>query len=412
VVWGPATDATSLVDGYSFAFSANPSWTCDTTKDVEEGTTSATSPSLGDGGWYFHICAVDNAGNWGPVTSGGPYVVEAVSPTVGHVGSVADSGDGAVTVDEEIDAPITQLLLTFNEAMADPAGHTTPGDVSNPASYRLVGDGGDGVIATTTCTVDPSDTSRVIDHVVYDAATATAGLYTDGGFALPLGSYALFACASEGLADLSGNLLDGDGNGTGGDDFAVAFSVVGTSLLANPNLDDDVSGWVFDGPATTGLAHSTEDADDAPSSGSLHLSGSAAADDVLSVTQCIALTVPGSHRVGGRVRVASSTPGAPVASVALTLYSDTACTAGNELNLGSSAATAGDTGGWTDLDEVTVWSGTALSAAVVYTVTTDQPVDVDVNLDRLGLWLEDSPLSADGFEAGGTQNWTGTQVGP
>ena len=80
--WGEPVDGGSGLDGYSWAFTAGASWTCETTKEAEEGTTSATSSSLAAGSWYFHVCARDNAGNWGAVASAGPFqITDTTLPT-------------------------------------------------------------------------------------------------------------------------------------------------------------------------------------------------------------------------------------------------------------------------------------------------------------------------------------------
>lgn len=75
MTWTPATDASAGVDGYGYVFDHNPTWACDQAKDAEEGTTGTTSPSLGAGTWYFHVCTRDNAGNWSAVASAGPYTI-------------------------------------------------------------------------------------------------------------------------------------------------------------------------------------------------------------------------------------------------------------------------------------------------------------------------------------------------
>ncbi len=73
IVWSPSADPTSGVDGYGIAFSFSPTPYCSQVKVVEEGATSFTSEPLGDGNRWAHVCALDNAGNWGPVAVAGPY---------------------------------------------------------------------------------------------------------------------------------------------------------------------------------------------------------------------------------------------------------------------------------------------------------------------------------------------------
>ncbi|MDD5416658.1 MAG: PKD domain-containing protein [Candidatus Aenigmarchaeota archaeon] len=53
------------IDGYSFTIDQSAGTVPDTSKDVEETTTSTSYTNLADGIWYFHIRPVDNAGNWG-----------------------------------------------------------------------------------------------------------------------------------------------------------------------------------------------------------------------------------------------------------------------------------------------------------------------------------------------------------
>ena len=78
--WGAATDLESGVDGYSVAIDAAPTSPCASIKVLEESTLSMSSAALADGAWYVHICAVDNAGNWGAVTDAGPFIVDATAP--------------------------------------------------------------------------------------------------------------------------------------------------------------------------------------------------------------------------------------------------------------------------------------------------------------------------------------------
>ncbi len=61
--WNAATDATSGLAGYSYVLDQSagtvPAATVNTT------ATSYTSAALADGTWYFHVRAIDNAGNAG-----------------------------------------------------------------------------------------------------------------------------------------------------------------------------------------------------------------------------------------------------------------------------------------------------------------------------------------------------------
>src|SRR5690606_12547645 len=67
VSWSAAEDQPGLsgIDGYDFAFVPGGDDDCDDVKDGEEPDLSTISPPLADGEWYFRVCALDNAGNWG-----------------------------------------------------------------------------------------------------------------------------------------------------------------------------------------------------------------------------------------------------------------------------------------------------------------------------------------------------------
>ncbi len=75
LVWTAAQDTLSGLDGYGWAATQTSAWTCDQVKDLEEGVTTFTTPDLADGRYYVHLCARDNAGNWGAVASAGPYAI-------------------------------------------------------------------------------------------------------------------------------------------------------------------------------------------------------------------------------------------------------------------------------------------------------------------------------------------------
>ncbi len=82
ISWIDATDATSLLDGYSVLWDTNTNTIPDQTKDIEESVQSANSTALVDGNsHYFHIRSVDNIGNWQSTVHVGPFFIETVPPT-------------------------------------------------------------------------------------------------------------------------------------------------------------------------------------------------------------------------------------------------------------------------------------------------------------------------------------------
>jgi hypothetical protein len=78
--WSGASDSSSGVRGYSILFDHAASTTPDTTMDT---AALSYSTDLSDGIWYFHIRAVDNAGNWAPAAvHSGPYWIDDTAPII------------------------------------------------------------------------------------------------------------------------------------------------------------------------------------------------------------------------------------------------------------------------------------------------------------------------------------------
>ena len=94
MVWNPAIDegaVASGVGGYSFEFNTINTPKCDETEDLSETATSVTSAELPDGRYFFHLCAVDNAGNWSSAVVVGPFIIVTASVPLGGIGSYPDS---------------------------------------------------------------------------------------------------------------------------------------------------------------------------------------------------------------------------------------------------------------------------------------------------------------------------------
>jgi len=152
---------------------------------------------------------------------------DSTPPQVSLINSYLDTGDGAISESEVTTASIIQLMVTFNELVQDPGRDSAPGDVTNTANYLLFSDRGDG-FDTVDCAsgVHINDSAISVDAVSYETGSElTATLDLNGGVALPAGSYRLLVCGTTSIQDWAGNKLDGNGDGTGGDDFVRNFSV-------------------------------------------------------------------------------------------------------------------------------------------------------------------------------------------
>ena len=408
ISWTAATDNLSGVVGYDHAFTSSTGWVC--TESVDTAGTTASSVSLADGGWYAHVCGVDAAGNWGPVVSSGPYLIDTVAPSVMAVGSVADTGDGMLQEGESTFTCITQLSLLFSEGMNNPAGSIQPDDVTNAANYLLYRPGVDGTFDTTACpAIDAADEPLTVDLVDYDAPSQTSYLWVNGGVSLPRGRYRLRACGGTSLVDEQGTPLDGNGDGTEGDDFVLGFSVIGTNLLLNPNFDSGLSEWTVDPIHAAEISFGVADADEAPTSGSLVVTDSSGPGTAFLVAQCVDLPALTRYMSGASARVTSGSIEAPIVEVLVEFYAESGCE--GEVLAGQDpvpSVLVGDTGDlWQPLDRGFVTAPADTSSAVVWlSVDAASASGFAATIDSA--FLIEGVLFTDGFESGDTSAWSGT----
>jgi hypothetical protein len=78
---GGAVDEDSGIAGYSTQWSAEDSTTPDDTIDLDDADTETVSPSLEDGLWWFHLRAIDSAGNVSETVHVGPFMIDRTAPT-------------------------------------------------------------------------------------------------------------------------------------------------------------------------------------------------------------------------------------------------------------------------------------------------------------------------------------------
>jgi hypothetical protein len=119
VYWSGANDADSGLDGYSVAWDHNAGTLPSASKTLEQDVHTLTSAALADGTWYFHIRAVDNAGNWATSAAHlGPFMIDATGPQVR--GRVTNNRGEPV-----LNALVTSNLPARNTAHTDVAGNYT-----------------------------------------------------------------------------------------------------------------------------------------------------------------------------------------------------------------------------------------------------------------------------------------------
>lgn len=409
MIWSAGADALSGVDGFSYAFNSSSSSICDEVKSLEETATTVNSAPLADGSWYFHFCTVDNAGNWSAPTTRGPYVVEVVAPQIVALDSVADLGDDSVDPGDVTAASITQIYVDFSEPMNDPPGDTDPNDVTNPANYQLVGAGPDLALSTTVCgPLQNDDVAIPVNSATWYSSMLRTVLRVNAGVSLPASAYRLLICGAAGLQDAYLTPLDGDGNGTGGDDFSRSFEVSATNLLGNPNFDSSLAGWTLVPNNPSIVRADADDADGSFTSGSViteYLAGTA----FYGVARCAFIPVDFrmmSHDFGGRVKIASGLGSDPEAFGQASFFTSTNCTVnpvGTEVFTGVVQGDTADT--WVAFDGSTMIPAGAQSAYVAFLVDAGAAPDFDAWIDNVYFRVTPGVIFLSGFESGDFTGW-------
>lgn len=334
--------------------------------------------------------------------AGAVQVLPATTLQIQQLSSVADTGDGVLEEAELASVPVTQILVRFSGAVSDPAGNTAPGDVTNPSSYRLFRTGPDGAPGAGCAGGTPAGASAVtVEGAAYDAGTSTAVLSVGSGFALSRGRYRLLACGS--ITSPTGAALDGNGDGTAGDDASRTFEVAGTNLLANPNFDGNLNSWIAVSPTPGEISRISGDVDGAATSGAARVTNLTGAGQLFSLAQCVALAGPGSHAVSGRVRIDSGLPSAPSVHALVDFRAGAGCS-GAVLASGAVPAVRGETAGeWGRLGGIVQAPANSLSALVMFVVDAGSSPNFVVDLDSLS--FERVEIFRDGFESGNTSQW-------
>ena len=340
--------------------------------------------------------------------------MDTTPPQVALLNSVAATDDGALLEGETVQVSITQILVSFDEPVSDPPGDSDPDDVTNPSNYLLVGDGPNDSLETLVCGPAMGDDELIsVDEVGYDSDTQTAAVYLNGGMPLPSKGYRVFVCGSTSIVDLAGNRLDGNGDGTGGDDFVLDFQVGGTNYLLNPNFDRDLSDWSTVSPLPNEIGHEAKDIDDAMTSGSAGIWNLTGTDALFSLSQCIDIREvgtfpmggPSGYDLGGMVWISSLTPGHPTAAGLVDFFATRDCS-GPLVSSASTRAVQGDTAeSWQAFEGRVQTPMAASSALVTFAIDAGQSPDFNAGFDRLffvGLDL----VFSDDFESGDTSAWS------
>jgi len=337
-----------------------------------------------------------------------PFAVIVLEPPIVVQVSTLEGTDDRVLEDLETETgQVSELDVVFSEEMADPVGDTDPNDVSNPASYRMLEAGRDGIFATSVC--GPAlgdDLSIAIDSVLYDSGDLTATIQLNGGAALTDGLYKLSVCGSA-LEDLDGNPLDGDDDGTPGDDFERYFRIRIRNAIEYPFFDfsTDLNNWTQTAGGPLDIVRDGIDADGFAFSGSARLQNVSGTSN-LSLEQCLLLPPTPPFLLSGEARTTAGL-GSPVAVSGRADYILGACATPTVLSTSLTNPIVGDTGGaWKRFSAPLGAPPPGATAIRVRFAASSSPGDAfDARLDNLSLV---PALFMDGFETGDSSAWSAT----
>jgi uncharacterized repeat protein (TIGR01451 family) len=421
---GPSTaTGISVIDllpsGLVVTAAAGPGWTCTpaptsvtcTLASLAPGATAtivldAEAPMVAgnfvNGATASAATADANAGN---NTATVPFAVVVLEPpTVVEVKTLVGTDDRVLDELETETGSILELDVRFSEDLFDPAGDTDPNDVTNPASYRLLEAGPDGLFATLVCGAPlGDDRSRTVDSAIYDNGLFVTTLGLNGGAALSDGLFRLFVCGN--LEDLDGNPLDGNGDGTPGDAFSRYFRVRIANVVKSPHFDfaTDLDTWTLTVGGALDIVHDPLDADGFPLSGSARLENLSGATS-LRLSQCVPLPPEPPYLLSGETRV-SAASGSPVSVSGRVEYILGSCLAPTILATYPTGPVVGGTAGlWRRFTgSVELPPPGATAVRISFGAATVSGDAFDARLDNLAL----APtLFADGFETGNTSRWS------
>ena len=331
--------------------------------------------------------------------------VDADAPTVTLVDSLA--GDGEIEECEEVRSSITQLLVSFSEPVQDPAGDSDADDVTNPANYLLVEAGPDRDFTTTDCSGAAGDDGTIgITGVTYDDGTDTATLTLDVLGSLGDDLYRLLVCGSTSIRDIAGNPLDGDDDGTGGDDFVRTYRVERLNPFINGHFDCTIDPWVAVTTLPTEAEYSSEDIDDSSVSGSAELTNLSSSTD-FSLGQCIPLAGNQTCRVTWNLRL-DAAPGVTLSATRVCEFFDAPACGGSSVGADATTSFLGDSGfAWLPQELLTTVPSASVSALCSFDLRTDTGESFNAYLDDVRIDCSDA-LFTDGFESGDTSAWSTT----
>ena len=330
--------------------------------------------------------------------------LDVVPPTVTHINTVYDTGDGTLDECETVNRNwLQRLLVTFSEDMFDPVGDGDSDDVSNPANYQLVTAGADRSFQTNACGGPQGDDQVVaVTAVSYDAMSFTADLTL--ALELPDDLYRLAVCGSTTLVDLAGNALDGDGDGTGGDDFQRGFRVDNANRFANGHFDCDLDAWTATSTNPAEIAYDSLDVETSDQSGSARVEN-LTQSQTFQLDQCVAVLGDGEHRFSFELLLTAAPEVGITLSRSCAFFDGPSCSGGEPPPWLAATLVFSTGSAFVPLEATFTAPATAASALCGVTLSTASGEAFVAHVDAMALVTLGSVFN-DGFESGDTSAWT------
>jgi len=372
VDWTSAGDPgefASGLAGYSYSFTQSPDSVPNILENLGPAETVVSSDPLGDGLWWFHIRALDVAGNGGETQSIGPFAVgdDVTAPGVFGVSAVAAPAGDVIVPGQSLTSATTQLLVRFDKPMRTDGA----GAADELANFRLLNGHFD---APAVDCGQPDAGLLVGAQYLGEAQTSVLDIGSPNG--LPAGDYTLVAC--ENLEDFNGNSLDGNGDGLPGGDSVLPFSVAWTNLAPNPNFDVDLGSdnWVAN-PSGPISVDAQTDAGGAQTSGAAVIATEVGGPASYVINRCVPVDsgVLAGYAFQARVRVVDTAgdPNPVEATASMAFFEEANC----ETSIGGdfvSNSVAGDTdGAWAQVSTSVSPGAVAGAAGALVTLNLDFP---------------------------------------
>ena len=335
-------------------------------------------------------------------------ITDSDPPTVVRLDTISGTGDGVLTACETAQVEITEFQVTFSEALQDPPGDSDPDDVTNPENYLLLAAGPDQDFGTELCgTLFGDDQPVVLSSVSWDATSHTATLRL-ADTSLDDAPYRLIACGSTSLYDLAGNPLDGDGDGTGGDDFFMDFRVDADNAFDNGHLDCGLNSWIPTSVNAGEIVHSSEDVDESSFSGSVQISN-LTSSTTFTISQCVPVEGESLHRLSAKLRFEAAADVRGSLSGACEYFDTVACFGESFGIMDGGALQIEDTAeDWVSFEGTWMSPMGSASAMCIFSLLVPGGESFDAYLDRLVL-REGELIFEDDFESGNTSVWNVSQ---